>query len=83
MKMFDNWLDTFIEEKEIPYANFKIEHAGNTHYIDNDQVIELMKQSTVQEQQQIKNIMVMIDFKNGDINHFLEHLAKGFVVTHY
>jgi hypothetical protein len=33
-------LETFFEEKEIPYTNWEIEHDGETHFIDSDVVIE-------------------------------------------
>jgi len=33
------------------------------------------------EKAQIKNILVKIDFANGDVNHFFEHLAHGLVAN--
>ncbi|MCT4584091.1 MAG: hypothetical protein N4A54_04115 [Peptostreptococcaceae bacterium] len=83
MMNFGKWLDTFIEEKELPIKNFAIEHKGFTHFIDSKKVISLIKQAPSQEQEQIKSIIVKIDFKNGDVNHFLEHLAKGYIVNNY
>lgn len=35
------------------------------------------------EQKKILDIIFQIDFKNGDVHHFLEHLATGYVKTNY
>lgn len=31
--------------------------------------------------QQIRSTLVMIDFKNGDVFHYLQHLAEGMVAA--
>lgn len=80
---FLDWLNTFLEEKNPTYEIFEIEHKGCIHYIDSEQVVDLIKQSSNQEQTEIKNIIVKIDFKNGDVNHFFKHLATGYIKTHF
>lgn len=80
---FKDWLETFLEEKKVPNKTFTIEFEGNTHIINSEQVIDLIRQASHSEQVKIKDILVKIDFKNGDINHFLEHLAKGYLSTHF
>jgi len=82
MTNFTKWLTTFLEEKNAPYKEWEIEVNGTTHFIDTDVVIEAVKNTSGQEQAQIKNTLVMIDFKNGDINHFFKHLATGLVVNY-
>lgn len=32
------------------------------------------------EQANIKNILVQIDFKNGDVMHFIKHLANALAI---
>lgn len=82
-KSFIKWLDIFIEEKKPINKIFNIEHKGITHYIQSEQVIDLIKIAPDNEQKAIKNILVKIDFCNGDINHFFEHLATGYIKTNY
>lgn len=68
----------FFEEKNIPYKIFSVRDSrGMTHEIPNEVVIEAIAGSSPREQQGIERILRQIDFKNGDVNHFLEHLAKG------
>ena len=82
MTNFTKWLETFLEEKNAPHKAWEIEANGTTHFIDSDVVIEAIKTTSGQEQAQIKNTLVMIDFKNGDINHFFKHLAHGLVAAY-
>jgi hypothetical protein len=83
MSKFEIWFRTFIEEKDLPVVNWEIEHNNNTHFIDNYDVVEIICEAPYQEQRKVKDILVRLDFYNGDINHFLEHLAKGYIETHY
>ena len=82
MSTFTKWFETFLEEKNAPIKSWEIESNGTTHFIDSDVVIEAIKTTSGQEQAQIKNTLVMIDFKNGDINHFFKHLAHGLVANY-
>ena len=71
------YLKTFFEEKNLPFAEFEIETVENIHFISNEIVIEHIMVAPAQEQEQIADIIRKIDFKNGNVNHFLEHLAHG------
>jgi len=73
----EDYLTAFFQEKEIPHKDWEIEANGNTHFISNEVVIEHIKVTVGKEQSQIVNILREIDFKNGDVNHFLKHLATG------
>ena len=78
------WLNTLIEEKGLNTEHiFEVEHRGETHFIEFNHLIEVINKSSAAEKKQIKNILVMIDFKNGDIMHFLTHLATGYIKTNY
>ena len=80
MSTFNTWFNTFTAEKEIPYASWElVSNDGTTHMIDNDVVIETIKTAPAHEQAGIKNILVKIDFANGDVNHFFKHLAQALV----
>jgi hypothetical protein len=76
--MFIKWLDTFIEEKEINLQDtFDVEGKNGLNIISYGVIVEHIKISTKQEQEKIKNIIVNIDFKNGDVLHFFRHLGKA------
>lgn len=52
--------------------------------VESDFLINVIVNSTPEhEQRKILEIIVAIDFKNGDVNHFLEHLGKGYVVNNF
>ena len=76
-------LNTFFEEKQIPFQQFEIEHNDETHILDNEFVIDLIKGTTGSEREGIKKILVQIDYHDGDVNHFLRHMAEGFIKTNY
>jgi len=80
---FEYWFRQFIEEKDLPEVTYSISHPA---YIDvamtNYDVVEIIiEQATPVEQLKVKDVLVQIDFANGDINHFFEHLAEGYVHT--
>lgn len=72
---FSTWLDTFIDEKNIDVEReFDIAgHFGLTVEV----VLEHAKAASLREKQQIKTMLVRIDFANRDVYHFFEHLANG------
>jgi hypothetical protein len=77
------YLEIFFAEKEIPFAQWEIEENGQQHIIDNEFVINLIKDATESEQEQIATTLRKIDWYNGDVNDFLKHLAVSFIKTHY
>jgi predicted nuclease of restriction endonuclease-like RecB superfamily len=50
---------------------------GTMNLIQSGNVIDVVKQTSGQERKEIENIIRKIDFANGDIHHFLRHLAQG------
>ncbi len=81
--IFEKWFDTFLEEKNNPYASWEIEdNDGTTHYIDSDFIIETIKTCPEHEQKGIKNMLVKIDFMNASVNDYFKHLATGLVKSY-
>ncbi|GHT70881.1 hypothetical protein FACS1894110_23090 [Spirochaetia bacterium] len=81
MTVFETWLDTLIEEKGIDLeSRFEIEGASGTNSFDYAVIIETIKHTGKQEQAAIKNMLVMIDFRNGDICHYFRHLAQALAI---
>jgi hypothetical protein len=74
---FNKWFDTFIEEKGIDLdQSFEIEgKEWGINIIPVAVIVEHIKIANVQEQKQIKDIIVKIDFANGDVMDFFKHLA--------
>jgi len=76
---FARWLDTFLSEKGIDLEDrFTVqgpEWGENNMAYQN--VVDVMKQAPAHEQAAIKNMLVKIDFRNGDVRHYLRHLAQA------
>jgi len=76
---FIEWLDTFLEEKGIDLEDdFTVQGAfyGDNH-MTYEVVVEHIKIAPRHEQKKIKDMLVKIDFKNGDVKHFLRHLGQA------
>lgn len=74
------YLKTFFDEKNLPLQNWELEdNTGMTHWISNEVVIEHIHAAPRSEQTQIANMIRRIDFANGDVNHFLKHLAGALI----
>jgi hypothetical protein len=75
---FSTWLDTFVDEKGIDREQ-TLEVAGpsGTNYIPVQCLIDTMKRAPVTEQTGIKNMIVRIDFVNGDVLDYFRHLAQA------
>ena len=77
---FVKWLDTFLSEKEIDLEeSFEFSHNNYLHIFDYGYVVEAMKLTSAEEQKALKNKLVLIDLVNGDVKHFLRHLAKALI----
>ena len=76
--LFDKWLDTFVEEKGIDLGQIlEVKTDKNTHYFEVGNIIENIKATTPEEQEEIKNMIIKIDFYNGDVVDYFKHLAQA------
>jgi hypothetical protein len=78
---FKNWFETFLDEKALPFKSWEIQVDGEIHFIDSDVVIEAILNAPEHEQKAIKEMIVKIDFVNGNVNDYFKHLATGLIVT--
>lgn len=79
---FDHWIDTFISEKGIdPEETFEVEGPSGMNEIPYGVIIEHMKITSPEEQKQLKNMIVMLDFKNADIRKYLRHLGQAIAAS--
>ena len=78
---FEKWLDTLVEEKGLDGDHvFEVNGDSGPNYIPRAVVIENNKITVQQEQRQIKDVLVRIDFANGDVMHFFNHLAQALAI---
>lgn len=76
--LFNKWLDTFVEEKGIDLGQIlEVKTDKNTHYFEVENIIENIKATTPKEQEEIKNMIIKIDFYNGDVVDYFKHLAQA------
>ena len=79
----NSYLNKFFSEKRIPFKIFeKKDKYGVVHMIENGVVVEIIAQTRGSELQKIEDPIRKIDFANGDVNHFFEHLA-GAIANQY
>jgi hypothetical protein len=81
--MTNKFIKVFFEEKQLSEQVYEINHGGMIHFIETGFVIDLIKRSSKDEQKKIEMILRKIDFVNGDVHHFLQHLATGYIHTNY
>ena len=78
---FANWLDTLIEEKGIDLEQgFTVEGPSGENHMTYENVVFAIKGASANEQAGIKNMLVRIDFANGDIRHYFRHLAQAIAI---
>jgi len=75
---FTTWLNALISEKNINIEQtLQVEGESGTNWIPVECVLDAIKSASKAEQQGIKKTMVAIDFRNGDVLHFIKHLAQA------
>lgn len=71
------YLRDFFSEKDIPETTFEVEGPEFINMIPNTVVVSHMTGMGEEEAKKVENTLRKIDFANGDVNHFLAHLAKA------
>ena len=76
-----NFFNTFFSEKDLTEQVYTVTSANGTpNIIPSTVVINAIKKTKGAEAKQIETILRQIDFANGDIHHFLKHIAQGLAV---
>ena len=77
MKM--GWFERFLSEKGVSKdETFEVEGPEwGINTIPVHCIVDLYNQAPAHEKAKIKATFVKIDFMNGDVRHFLKHLAKA------
>ena len=72
-----NYFETFFSEKNLSNEIYEVTAPeGTVNFIESKAVIERIKQTKGLEAQKIEEILRVIDYKNGDVHHFLKYLAQ-------
>lgn len=75
---FNQWIDVFLSEKGIDSEEMlEVEGSLGMNYIPVGSLVDSLKGTNAKNQNQIRGIMIRIDFQNGDVRHLLKHLAKA------
>jgi hypothetical protein len=82
-KPMNDFITTYFKEADVDTTRtYTVESEnGTVNYIQASNVIEQIKQTRGQERKRIERIIRKIDFKNGDIHHFLKHLASAMAMN--
>ena len=74
---FKTWIETMMEEKGVDLEqHFEFTVDGTPNIMPYGVVVEAAIAASPAEQKQIKDKLVFIDFKNGDVRHFLRFLGE-------
>ena len=71
------WIDTFINEKGLDREHVfeKTSPNGTVNLISLGRLIEAIRGTELLGLHTIRDTLVRIDFKNGDVMHYFDHLA--------
>ena len=83
MEKEKSYFRKLIEEKGLEDEIIEVDHNNTTHLIEMTVLIELMEKASPKEKKFIHDTLFRIDFLNGDIMHFLNHLAKSYVIENF
>lgn len=73
------YLQTFFEEKEIPYTDWSVESKdGTVHFFDTEVIIEFILRN-VDLHSAIARQLRKIDFYNQLVISFFKYISKGLV----
>ena len=76
--LFSQWIDTFLEEKEIDQDQMvEVKGRSGMNIMPLSAIIKTAKGCPADEKRDIKRILVEIDFKNGDVMHFFRHISQA------
>jgi hypothetical protein len=81
MTPFGQWLQTFMKEKEVDLSTLVTARDGRQTQAGN--VVQSMMSATEAEQKAIRNAFVVIDYSDGNIMKFIDHLAKAGPADHF
>jgi|TARA_R100001460_G_scaffold106000_1_gene153118 hypothetical protein len=74
----NNFFTTFFNEKNLDFQYYTVNSPNGTpNLIPSTVVIDAIKNTKGQEAVKIKDMLIKIDFFNGDVHNYLQHLAQA------
>lgn len=74
---FEKWIDTYFDEKDLDLEVWTYSRGNVIANIDNKSVIAVLRAvKNKQQQKDIREVLVSIDFANGDVNEYLKYLSE-------
>lgn len=74
----NNFFTTFFNEKNLDFQYYTVNSPNGTpNLIPSTVVIDAIKHTKGQEAGKIKDMLIKIDFFNGDVHNYLQHLAQA------
>jgi len=74
----NNFFTTFFKEKNLNFQYYTVNSPNGTpNLIPSTVVIDAIKNTKGQEAAKIKDTLIKIDFINGNIHNYLQHLAQA------
>ena len=75
---FTTWLNMLVDEKGIDREEvIEVKGPSGMNFIPVECLLQEIIQAPRHEQDGIKNMLVKIDFHNGDVMHYFKHLAQA------
>jgi len=74
---FSNWFAVFLEEKGLSNLVIEFENEQGWNYFPVQVIAEFLSSRPQEIQEEVRAKSTVLDFYNGEISHFLEHVAKG------
>ncbi len=77
----NTFFNRFFDEKNLENRIYEVAAPqGTMNFIETDMVIAKIKTTQGEEAQKIETVLRTIDFKNGNVHHFLNHIAQAMAV---
>ena len=77
---FKNWLKKFIDETDLDREHvFEFDHEGTLHLMEFENLVDSILSLPEEHRKKIKDKLVGIDSENGDLMHYLNWVALGFI----
>lgn len=78
MTSFNNYLDTLVQEKGIdPDQQIEVQGPSGLNIMPLSVVLDAIKSTSSQEKKSIRDMLIKIDFQNGDVVDYFRHLAQA------
>lgn len=81
--MANSFYRRMIEEKGLEEEIMTVKAEQELHLVEMGVLLDVIEGASVKEKAYIKDTMSKIDFLNGDIMHFMNHLAQLYILENY